>query len=136
MFRKQQEESRLITASFAGIGLYANEGEIIVVPAGATMPQSLKANSETYTGHVPHNARRFDPVEYEKANQPRPEPPAPRELTEPDIERRFGWYDGQLATANQCGFPVRAGWRGEESFWLEPAVLAWEERIRSLGIGR
>ncbi len=56
-----------------------------VVPAGVAMPQCLKLNSEPFTGHVPHNARRVDPIEYVKANEPRREPPAPRELTTVDI---------------------------------------------------
>ena len=96
----QPDSARIITAAFTARGLEGcNEGDIIVVPAGAEMPPTLETNSEAYSGPVLPGTRRFDPIWYTRENMKRPEPAPPRELTVPDIKRRFSWNDEQFATA-------------------------------------
>ena len=85
----QPDSARIITAAFMARGLGRNEGDIIVVPAVAEMPPTLETNSEAYSGPVlpgtPTIRFRFRIPE----NMEEPESAPPRELTVPDIKRRF-----------------------------------------------
>ena len=140
---KEQDEPRIVTKSFSGTGAEGyNEGDVFVNPAGVTLPPHMKLNSEPFTGHVPHNARRFDPVEYAKANTPRPEPAAPVMLTEADIKRTRKWSDAQWAAVVANGFPKSNAYReaydkdgypaGRIALWSAEDVAKWEQALTAL----
>ena len=142
---KDKEQGREITTSFAGVGLYGTEGELIRVPPGAAMPPCLELNSKPHLGILPHNVRTFDPLAYAKANQPRPEPPAPVMLIEADIKRQKGWTDEQWHAAAANGFPPSHAYRelyddigyptGRLALWSADEIKKWEQAIEALRLG-
>ena len=109
----KEDRARVVTKGFGGVGFRTvNEGDVFTHPADAELPPHFVLNSEEFTGHVPHNAPRFDPAEYAKANQKRPEPAAPVMLTEADIKRQKGLSDAQWKLAvSTGGFPKARAYR-------------------------
>lgn len=146
------ETVRRIMESFAGPDFSFTVGEICRFPLGKA-PRTIELNSEPFTGAVPHDARVFDQAAWDAANKPRVEPPAPKQLREPDILVRFGWTKDQFQTAKgSCGFPARHGFvlsastmsgrnAGadpdrvlEQSIWMELDVERWANAIKSLRV--
>ena len=117
MFKKQnQEAARRVSRSviFAGdYGFALSGADIWRIPAGCTLPKEFLAHTEIYDGPIPHDAKTFDPEEFERLTHwPACGACAPRddnqELGEPTVDRarhRSTAATGKAWAARAAGFP-------------------------------
>ena len=131
----QPERAVKVVKSIAGHGYTFNEGEVWVIPAGATMPAELQRNSERFTDPIPHNATKFDPAEWERSTRPRSAPPPMRELDDDGVCQKFHWSREQLATARANGLPKPKGAFGlGRNKWDEHILDNWKKAVKSLNL--
>jgi hypothetical protein len=84
--------------------------------------------------YVPYSSRRFDPVEYAKA-QKRPEPVAPVLLTREDIQPQKGWTDQHGTRRFRLVVFRRRAPTLRHTPWFPEDVQKCEEALAALQVG-